>query len=79
MQAEKLSRKIAEIEKLVEDESLGDGLTILSATLSHAIALSIESGNFDAAKLHHFLEEMEKRILSSVGHQPKISGIKRAA
>lgn len=82
MDRKKLIEKISAIEKTVEDESLGDGLTIMSAALSHAIALSIESGNFDETKLHDFMLEMERKIKISIRQNAidnkKIIGIKRA-
>ena len=37
-----------EIEEILEE--LADGLDILAATLSHALILSIQSGNFNRAR-----------------------------
>jgi hypothetical protein len=65
MDVKKLNENIAKIEKSIENEELADGLDILAATLSHALALSIQSGNFNRNKLHEFFEEMENRIMSA--------------
>lgn len=74
MDVKKLNENIAKIEKSIENEELADGLDILAATLSHALVLSIQSGNFNRAKLHEFFEEMENRIMSATS---KNIGIKR--
>ena len=65
MDVKKLNENIAKIEKSIENEELADGLDILAATLSQALALSIQSGNFNRNKLHEFFEEMENRIMSA--------------
>ena len=77
MDAKKLSQNIAMIEKSIENEELADGLDILAATLSHALILSIQSGNFNRARLHDFFEEMENRIMSATRDSNKNIGIKR--
>lgn len=77
MNEEKLKTNIARIEKSIENEELADGLDILAATLSHALILSIQSGNFNRAKLHDFFEEMENRIMSATRDSSKNIGIKR--
>ena len=77
MDEEKLKTNIARIEKSIENEELADGLDILAATLSHALILSIQSGNFNRAKLHDFFEEMENRIMSATRDSSKNIGIKR--
>lgn len=77
MNTKKLQDNISKIEKTIEDEELADGLDILAATLSHALILSIQSGNFNRAKLHDFFEEMESRIMSATRSEKKSIGIRR--
>ena len=57
MDAKKLSQNIAMIEKSIENEELADGLDILAATLSHALILSIQSGNFNRAGEYNILSK----------------------
>lgn len=77
MDAKKLQDNISKIEKTIEDEELADGLDILAATLSHALILSIQSGNFNRERLHDFFEEMESRIMSATRMEKKNIGIRR--
>lgn len=65
MEEAKLNKMVIKIEGVVANEELADGLTILSASLGHAIILSIQNGKFDRSKLHDFFEELESRIMSS--------------
>jgi len=76
MDEKKLELNIAKIEKSIENEELADGINILAATLSHTLALSIESGNFNRARLHEFFEEMENGIISATRKKKNI-GIRR--
>ena len=77
MNTKKLQDNISKIEKTIEDEELADGLDILAATLSHALILSIQSGNFNRERLHDFFEEMESRIMSATRMEKKNIGIRR--
>lgn len=78
MNGEKLNKRILAIEEILKDDELADGITAISASFSHVIAVAIRSGNFDRDKLHVFMSRVEESIRSESGaYQQRASGIKR--
>jgi hypothetical protein len=65
MDQKTLEQKIIDVESVLADETLADGLSILSATLASIIVGAIQDGQFDRYKLGEYFSELENRILKT--------------
>jgi hypothetical protein len=68
---------IEEIEDVIKEEELADGITEISTAFTHIISVAIQSGNFDSSQLHTFMERVENSIRAGSGMHDKTIGIKR--
>ncbi len=65
MDQKTLEQKIIDVESVLADETLADGLSILSATLASIIVGAIQDRQFDRYKLVEYFSELENRILKT--------------
>lgn len=65
MDQKTLEQKIIDVESVLADETLADGLSILSATLASIIVGAIQDRQFDRYKLGEYFSELENRILKT--------------
>jgi len=77
MDQKTLEQKIIDVESVLADETLADGLSILSATLASIIVGAIQDGQFDKHKLGEYFGELESKIMNTLG-SPVGRGISRS-
>ena len=76
MDQKTLEQKIISVESVLADETLADGLSILSATLASIIVGAIQDGQFDPYRLGEYFDDLENRIMKTLG-TPTGRGISR--
>ena len=72
-----LNGMVEEIEDVINDEELADGITEISTAFTHIISIAIQSGNFDKSQLHTFMERIEGSIRAGSTTHNEAIGIKR--
>jgi hypothetical protein len=73
---EELGNKIATIQKVIENDTVGNGLVILSATLDLTLLMAVKQGYLTQESAIDYLDEMENKLLKAFNMKPAIS-IKR--
>lgn len=69
MDMQKLQQKVAEINKLIANETADVGLDILAAALSHAIVSWVASDLMSLDEVHTYLIKLEERITKVLREQ----------
>ena len=62
MNTEDLKRRVSSILRNIEDESIPDGMDILSAAISSVLISAMASGMLKPADVHDYFSELERRI-----------------
>ena len=75
-----IEKKIIELEKIISESTLDEGITVVSGALAHILSMAINQNAFDRNRLHDYFEELEARIMritKDTAAQSKIKGIRR--
>ena len=63
--SQEIEKKIIEIENILAENSLNEGITAVSGTLAHILTMAINQNAFDRNRLNAFFEEIEARIMAN--------------